>query len=103
MEKLAEDIVAKIRRDFPESDAPSILEMLSELESEKHFGERILRCIVFDAEGSFEKFARAVEVARVDWRDLIAHVEYDGLLRLRDLTKPFPIEPENKALKNQQA
>ena len=103
MEKLAEDIVAKIRRDFPESDAPSILEMLSEVESEKHFGERILRCIVFDAEGSFEKFARAVEVARVDWRDLISHVEYDGSLRARDFNKPFPLAPENKASNKQQA
>jgi hypothetical protein len=92
---LPEDIIAKVRQDFPEDDAIAILQLLSELRKENPdtFFDRILRCIVFVAHGSFEKFAVAVGMARTDWRDLIVHAEYDGWCgeenRRRNFALPF--------------
>jgi len=92
---LPEDIIAKVRQDFTDDDMIPILQLLSELQKEdsKIFGDRILRCIVFLAGGSFEEFADAVAMARLDWRDLIVEAEYDGWYgehnRRRNLNLPF--------------
>jgi hypothetical protein len=77
---LPEDIIAKVRQDFPEDDAITILQLLRDLQKEdpETFFDRILRCIVYVAHGSFEEFAGAVAMARTDWRDLVVHAEYDG-------------------------
>ena len=91
---LPEDIIAKIRKDFSEDEMLPILQLLSELQKEyPERSSRILRCIVFLAHGSFEEFARAVALARLDWRDLIVAAEYDGWSgednKRRDLNEPF--------------
>jgi len=91
---IPEDIVAKIRRDFAEDDALTVLRLLSEFHRDNpELSERILRCIAFLAKGSFEGFASAVELARLDWRDLIVAAEYDGCSgeenRRRNLNAPF--------------
>jgi len=91
---IPEDIIAKVRKDFPEDDGLMVLQLLSEFQKNNpDLSERILRCIVFLAKGSFEEFARAVELARVDWRDLIVQAEYDGWVgeenKLRNLNAPF--------------
>jgi hypothetical protein len=90
---LADDILAKIRQDFSADEMPSIIEMLNELQKENTslFNDRILRCIIFVADGRFESFADAVKLARIDWRDLIVNAEYDGQFgaRQRDLSLPF--------------
>ena len=77
---LSEDIIAKVRQDFPKDDALVILQLLTELQNQnpKGFIDRILRCIVFVANGNFEKFADAVALARIDGRDLIVKAEYNG-------------------------
>ena len=76
---LPEDIVAKVRQDFPEDDALVILQLLAEVKQSDpkgwHGFDRVLRCIVFVADGSFERFAAAVYT---DARDLIVSAEYDG-------------------------
>ena len=91
---MPEDIVAKVRQDFAEDDALMVLQLLGEFHRDNpNVSERILRCIAFLAKGSFEEFVRAVELARVDWRDLIVAAEYDGWSgeenRRRDLNAPF--------------
>jgi hypothetical protein len=88
------DIIAKVRRDFLENEAVTVLELLSEFHKENpDISERVLRCIVFLAKGNFEEFVRAIGSARVDWRDLIVAAEYDGWSgeenRRRDLNVPF--------------
>jgi len=91
---LPEDIIAKVRKDFSEDDGIPILQLLSEYQ-QKHpdHSPRILRCIVFCAQGSFEKFAEAVALAELDWRDLIGSAEYDGWLgeehHVRNFNSPF--------------
>ena len=92
---LPEDIIARVRRDFSEDDMIPIIQLLSDLQRQdpKVFFDRILRCVVFVANGRFEKFADAVALARLDWRDLIVSAEYDGWSgednRRRDLSWPF--------------
>lgn len=88
---LPEDIVSKVRRDFSEDEEISILQLLSEYQQQHpDHSVRILRCIVFLAHGSFEKFAEAVALAKLDWRDLIVLAENDGWSdRRRNLNEPF--------------
>ena len=76
---LPQDIITKVRQDFSQDDAIAILELLSELQKEnpRIFCDRILRCIIFCAHGSFDEFACAVALARIDWRDVIVNAEYD--------------------------
>lgn len=90
---LPEDIIAKVCQDFSEDDALVILQLLSEVQQTNLGGwyfDRVLRCIVFFANGSFEKFADAVYA---DPRDLIVSVEYDGRSgeenKRRDMNLPF--------------
>jgi hypothetical protein len=90
---LQQDIITKVRQDFSEDDASVIVQLLSELQNENPtiFGDRILRCIIFSADGRFDWFASAVSLARVDWRDVIVNAEYDRdrNARLRDFNLPF--------------
>lgn len=88
---LPQDVNTKVRRDFPKDDAVVILQLLSELQKEnpRVFSDRILRCIVFSAHGSFDEFACAVALARIDWRDVIMNAEYDGEIRRRKFELPF--------------
>jgi hypothetical protein len=90
---LPEDIITKVRQDFSEDDAIVILQLLSELQKEnpRIFSERILRCIIFSAQGRFDEFAGAVALARIDWRDVIMNAEYDRdrETRRRNFELPF--------------
>ena len=90
---LPQDIITKVRQDFSEADAGAVLQLLDELQKEnpRVFSDRILRCIVFTAEGSFDWFASEVALARVDWRDVIVNAEYDKdrETRRRDFGLPF--------------
>lgn len=88
---LPQDILTKVRQDFSEADAVAILELMGELQKEnpRIFSDRILRCIVFSADGSFDEFACQVKLARLDWRDVIMNAEYDGEVRSRHFELPF--------------
>ena len=97
---LPEDIIMKVRHDFTEDEEISILQMLSTYQ-QQHPDQptRILRCIVFLANGSFEKFAEAIALARLDWRDLVVSAEYFGWPcrehRRRNFNEPFVASQEN--------
>jgi hypothetical protein len=92
---LPEDIIAKIRRDFSEDDEIPILQLLNDFKTRNlSLDDRILRCIVFLANGNFEKFASATRMAEADWRDLICGAEYDQLGRARVLSLPFDSHPD---------
>lgn len=92
---LADDILARIRRDFSGDEVLSVIEMMTELQKENAqlFTDRILRCILVVADGRFDAFADAVALARLDWRDLIVDAEYDGHFgaQRRDLSLPFVV------------
>jgi hypothetical protein len=90
---LPQDIITKVRQDFSEDDAIVILQLLIELQKEipRVFSDRILRCIIFSAQGRFDEFACAVALARIDWRDVIVNAEYDRdrETRRRNFQLPF--------------
>ena len=91
---LPEDIIAKVQRDFTADDAIVILQLLSELKTSDYLGwyhcDRLLRCAIFVASGSYDKFAAAVAT---DPRDLIMAAEYDRIsgkrIQKRDMNLPF--------------
>lgn len=76
---LPDDLIAKVRHDFPEDDALAILQLLAELKQQRpgrwHSFDQVLRCIVFVADGNFERFAAAVAQ---DPRDLIVGATIGG-------------------------
>ena len=90
---LPQDIITKVQQDFSKDEAVVIVQLLSELQAEnpRVFCDRILRCIVFTAEGRFDWFASEVALARMDWRDVIVNAEYDRdrETRRRDFNSPF--------------
>jgi hypothetical protein len=95
-----EDIIAKIRQDFSEDDELPILQLLTDFQKRNPtLNDRILRCIVFLANGNFEKFATAIRMAEIDWRDLICAAEYDELGRARVLSLPFKGHPDVELIK----
>jgi len=89
---LIKDIAAQVQHDFPETEVGPVSEMLDELQREdaQLFCDRILRCLVFVAHGSFTALADAVALARTDYRDLIVSAEYDRHWQpVRDFNEPF--------------
>ena len=72
---LPADIIAKVRRDFGEDESIVILQLLKEVQETNRggwYGDRVLRCIVFVADGSYDRFVSAV---REDPRDLMIQAE----------------------------
>jgi hypothetical protein len=90
---LADDILTKVRQDFSGGEMLPVIDMLTDLQKEDAglFTDRILRCILFVAQGRFDVLADAVALARRDPRDLIVDAEYDGHFgaQHRDLSSPF--------------
>jgi hypothetical protein len=75
---LPEDVITKVRQDFGEDDSLVILQLLREVQERNlggWYGDRLIRCIVFYAAGSYDRFVAAVYE---DPRDLIQMTEYDG-------------------------
>lgn len=90
---LAPDIRRRIARDFNPADASA---MLAEFDQQRAvdpdlFSDRIVRCIVYVANGELTTAQRAVSWALTDPRDLIVWAEYGNKFdtRLRDLSVPF--------------
>lgn len=92
---VAEDIIKKVRLDFPRLDeAQLVLALLHEFAEQNPAlsGDRLLRCIVYVANGDLDLFAKAIELAVVDYRDLVVWAEYDeNRFQIRDLSKPFEL------------
>ena len=90
---LTDDILARIRADFPQGEMLNAIEQLEQLQREdgRTFDERILRCVLYVAKGRISVVHDAMELARTDYRDLIVWAEYDGQFetRRRDLSLPF--------------
>jgi len=90
---LTPDIRDRIADDFG-ADAASAVATVLERErsaSPDLFTDRILRCAVHAAAGDLDTLRRALDLARIDYRDLIVWAEYDNAFgdRKRDLTRPF--------------
>jgi hypothetical protein len=88
---LPPDIVIRVEKDFGDRRAEArrlLLEHLA-IHDPRTGHPRILRCIVFAAAGSIEKLKSMIELARIDWRDVIVAGEYEDWKPVRDLNRPF--------------
>ena len=90
---LVRDILGKVNKDFktPE-EAALALSVLADFvdQNQELSSDRILRCIVFVANGDLDRLEKAIDLAKKDYRDLIVWAEYDEKNeRIRDLSKSF--------------
>ncbi|NKB49934.1 MAG: hypothetical protein GKS02_11320 [Alphaproteobacteria bacterium] len=87
------DIHRRIARDFNPADASALLVDIEARRQgdAKLFSDRIVRCIIYVADGNLETAERAVALALADPRDLIVWAEYDNQFdkQQRDLNAPF--------------
>jgi hypothetical protein len=87
---LPTDITAKLNADFSDSDDRKLVQsILEDLEGNEN--HRIMRCILYLANGDLKTFGIYSDLAQVDYRDVIMNAEYErpSNKRLRDFNKPF--------------
>jgi hypothetical protein len=91
-----QDIQKRIIRDFGDESAEAIL-LLNEAIREVGFlnHPRIIRCILFLANGNIESLKQNIDVATFDPRDVMFRAEYsetdnwENAKQIRDFNKPF--------------
>ena len=87
------DIFQKIEKDFG-TEAKVAREELDILDAKTKglIDNRLLRSIIYLAEGNIEKLKMYIAMARLDWRDVLWQAEYDSpddTMRKRDFNKTF--------------
>lgn len=86
------DIYQKIVRDFGDRSAQTI-EKIEALEAATKglVDDRLIRCIVYLANGDLDSLDVWINQARLDWRDVIMNAEYSGPdeQQVRDFRRPF--------------
>ena len=94
-ETLSKDILDQIKVQFCEN-YKNVTEIFKIELSENDFlnSHRIIRCIIFLSENSIEKLKENINIAKIDWRDIILSAEYENnekneLILKRDFNKPF--------------
>ena len=94
-EKLSSDILTQIKLQFGENHK-KVIEILENELSENDFlnSNRIIRCIIFLSEKNIEKVKENINLAKIDWRDIILLAEYENNENsepklIRDFNKPF--------------
>lgn len=75
-DKLPEDIIQYVKRDFGEDKYIDVCDILSKA----HYAERITRAIVYLAEGNLSKLKHFISVAQMDHKDILFWAE-DGRKR----------------------
>ncbi len=96
---IAPDIQQRVRADSGDL-AEEMLARLSAFAIEHpDLGDRVLRCLVFLAQGKPDRLGIAIETAESDWRDTIVQAEYEprpgtkrfqgDYVQVRDFHNPF--------------
>jgi hypothetical protein len=95
------DIIERIHLDFG-SRSPEAIKILNEgiLKADYLNSNRIIRCILFLANGDFEKLKKHVGNAIYDPRDVMLRAEYINIehsnpKRIRDFNKTFEKSEDN--------
>ena len=95
IEKLSSDILTQIKHQFGENHK-KVIEILENELSENDFlnSNRIIRCLIFLSEKNIEKVKENINLAKIDWRDIIFLAEYESNEKsepklIRDFNKPF--------------
>ena len=97
------DINERIKSDFG-CQEPEVLEIFSDAFSKAEYlnHNRIIRCVIFLADGSIDSLKKYIEKAIYDPRDVMLWSEYENQRqdehpkRVRDFNKPF--DPSHKTV-----
>lgn len=100
--KFKDDIQRQIELDFNDL-SDKAFEMLSDAISKTDYlkTDRVIRCIVFLANGDLKELRRYIDVAKFDTRDVMFWAEYNNrddfhnAKRIRDFNKTFDKCTEN--------
>lgn len=97
---LAPDIERQVRFDAKDEAEAFLLRLHVFAEENPPPGDRVLRCVVYIARGKLDRLERAIQSAKLDWRDVIVSAEYEPkpgtkrwqgeLVQVRDFNLPFP-------------
>jgi hypothetical protein len=87
---VTERLAARVRQDFPEpGSAPEIVGLLAEASD----SERVQAAIVFTASGNMGRLRAELDLARIDWRDVLmngglAHKDWPAILNRELAPRP---------------
>ena len=84
------DIELRICKDFPEQNMQELVKNIFE-EMSIDEKDRVVRCILFLANGNLKRLRDFVELAKIDYRDVImtGEYEYPSNKKLRDFNISF--------------
>jgi len=91
-----DDIKARIQTDFGENADKATTMLIDAIKKVNYLKtDRVIRCIVFLANGDLTDLSKYIETATFDTRDVMLWAEYEGLnenekpKRVRDFNKNF--------------
>lgn len=85
------DIYRKIEIDFKDN-LQAVIEQIEILDAEANglLSDRLLRAMVFVANGNIERLKQIIKLARIDYRDVLWQAEYDANEKqIHDFNKSF--------------
>jgi hypothetical protein len=96
------DVERVVRRDFPPEQFDSVLALLDEygvkdFQSEK---DRVQLAVLKLAGGSIEKLLQTIEVAMIDYRDVLAPAEYPKYQAEVSPTEKLPVKKYNRIIES---
>lgn len=91
--KPTKDIKIEIQKSFKQRSKDAI-ELIQKQFADTKMSNRIIRCVIFLAEGDLEKLEHFIDIAKTDYRDVIFMAEYTDHeskhpKRIRDLNRSF--------------
>jgi hypothetical protein len=76
IETLSNDILNQIKTQFGENHKKAIKIIEKEIsENESLNSNRIINCVIYLSENSLEKLIENLNIAKIDWRDIIFYAE----------------------------
>jgi len=71
---MEQDVLDKVHREF-DSEQDYVIRILESLKAELEVSDRFVRCVLHLSRGNLDKFNKALEMVRIDWRDIINTAE----------------------------
>lgn len=93
MYRISDDIVNFLENNFLETESildriERLIDFLVENEIKESF-DRIIRCVLFLSAANENLFLQYIELAKLDYRDLIYLAEYEREKQVRDFSESF--------------
>ena len=97
-----DDVRRIVRRDFPPKDFDTVMTVLRQYGGEKSQREsaRVQLGILKLANGNVDELQKHIDVARVDYRDVLAPAEYPEYLKAGFQTGELPARERKRIIEN---